>query len=96
MGLASLSASQVSSMCRELDACVENLQSRLFGNAGFPYVFLDATYISCRDSGRVSKAALVTAIGVFHRIEFELFTKQKFRVSRRKFFGFHGEGHAGP
>jgi transposase-like protein len=63
MGLASLSASQVSSMCRELDACVENLQSRLFGNAGFPYVFLDATYISCRDSGRVSKAALVTAIG---------------------------------
>ena len=29
----------------------------------YPYIWLDATYIKCRDAGRVQSTALVTAIG---------------------------------
>lgn len=29
----------------------------------FPYIWLDATHVKCRDGGHVSSCALVTAIG---------------------------------
>ena len=40
-----------------------DLQERDLSDATYPYIFLDATYIKCRDSGHVSSTALVSAIG---------------------------------
>ena len=64
MGIERLSKDQVSAMCRSLDAGVAELASRDLGEVGFPYLFLDATYVKCRRDGRVQSAAVVTAIGV--------------------------------
>ena len=63
MGIGSMSASQVSRICASLDECVADLQGRDLSDVEFPYIWLDATYIKCRDEGRVSSCALVTAIG---------------------------------
>ena len=63
LGVDRMSASQVSRICEVLDAAVEDLQTRDLSDVGFPYLWLDATYVKCRDCGRVSSAAVVTAIG---------------------------------
>lgn len=63
MGIASMSASQVSRICACLDETVEDMQQRDLSGATYPYVWLDATYIKCREAGRVRSTALVTAIG---------------------------------
>ena len=62
MGIDRMSASQVSRICESLDAIVEDLQTRAFEDLRFPYLWLDATYLKCRDNGHVSSTALVTAI----------------------------------
>ena len=61
MGIGRMSASQVSRICESLDAVVEDLQTRVFGELRFPYLWLDATYLKCRDAGHASPTALVTA-----------------------------------
>jgi transposase-like protein len=58
-----MSASQVSRICESLDATVADMQHRSLSDVSFPYLWLDATYIKCRDAGHVSSCALVTAIG---------------------------------
>ena len=63
IGIDRMSASQVSRMCSSLDDAVADLQERDLSGARFPYIWLDATYIKCRDAGRVQSTALVTAIG---------------------------------
>ena len=63
MGMDRMSASQVSRICEVLDAAVADLQERDLSDVAFPYLWLDATYIKCRDAGHVSSCALVTAIG---------------------------------
>ena len=63
MGIDRMSAGQVSRMCSSLDDAVADLQERDLSGARFPYIWLDATYIKCRDAGRVQSTALVTAIG---------------------------------
>lgn len=63
MGVDRMSASQVSRICASLDATVADVQGRDLSDAAFPYVWLDATYVKCRDGGHVSSCALVTAIG---------------------------------
>ena len=63
MGIDRMSAGQVSRMCSSLDDAVADLQERDLSGARFPYIRLDATYIKCRDAGRVQSTALVTAIG---------------------------------
>ena len=42
---------------------VADLQERDLSDVAYPYIWLDATYIKCRDAGRVQSTALVTAIG---------------------------------
>lgn len=63
LGINRMSRSQVSRICESLDDTVADLQGRDLSDVGFPYLWLDATYIKCRDSGHVSSCALVTAIG---------------------------------
>jgi transposase-like protein len=61
---AGISKSEVSRICRELDGEVAAFQSRSLAHTGFPYVFLDATYLKARVDGRVVSRAVVIATGV--------------------------------
>ena len=63
MGIDRMSASQVSRICSSLDESVADLRERDLSDVSYPYIWLDATYIKCRDAGRVQSTALVTAIG---------------------------------
>lgn len=58
-----MGASQVSRICESLDGAVADLQERIFNGVTFPYLWIDATYIKCRDGGHVSSCAMVTATG---------------------------------
>ena len=64
MGVDRMSSSQVSKICESLDETVADLQERDPSDVAFPYTWVDATYVKCRDGGHVSSCALVTAIGV--------------------------------
>lgn len=63
LGVSSLSSSEVSRLCAELDGAAEAFRSRPIEGAS-PYVWLDATYMKCQVGGRYVSQALVTAIGL--------------------------------
>lgn len=56
-----LSPSAVSRMTAGLDADATSVREAEYSQR-FPYLWLDATYVSCRDGGRVEGRAVVTAI----------------------------------
>lgn len=63
LGVSSLSSSEVSRLCSELDESAAAFRSRpIEGDS--PYVWLDATYMKCQVDGRYVSQALVTAIGL--------------------------------
>lgn len=62
LGFASLSPSRVSRMTSDLDEEVAALNAQRFEGMSFPYLWLDATYLSCRDEGHVQPKGVVTAI----------------------------------
>jgi putative transposase len=63
MGMTSISRSQVSSICRGIDVCVQAfLQRPLEGE--WPYLWLDATYVKVRKNGRVVSVAVIIACAV--------------------------------
>jgi len=64
LGVDRMSAAQVSRICSGLDQTVKDMQTRDLSGVTYPYIWLDATYIKCRDLGHVSSCALVTVIGV--------------------------------
>lgn len=60
LGMTSLSKSEVSRICSELDSQVENWRRRpLIGR--FPYLWLDAAYVKVREAGRVTSRAVAAA-----------------------------------
>ena len=64
LGVDSMSKSQVSELCKAIDEEVERLRtSSLLGHI-IRYVWIDATYVSCRVDGRFVSVAVVTAIGL--------------------------------
>jgi putative transposase len=63
LGLQSISKSQVSVLCRELDTEVERFRNRPLTEA-YPYVWLDATFVKGRQEGRIVAQAVVIALGV--------------------------------
>ena len=63
LGMEGISKSQVSRACQELDGEVERFRARRLAG-GYPYVWLDATYVKARQDGRVVSMAVVIAIGV--------------------------------
>jgi len=64
LGIDGLSKSEVSRMCAGLDAEVEAFRRRPLGEAAFPYLWLDATYLKVREAGRVVSMAALVATGV--------------------------------
>ena len=71
LGMTGISKSQVSRLCRELDAEVERFRTRRL-DGPYPYVWLDATFLKVRKDGRVVSMAVVIAIGVNERGEREV------------------------
>jgi len=61
-----ISKSEVSRICAGLDERVDAFRNRTLGHVGFPYVYLDATYINVRDDalGQVVSRAVVVATGI--------------------------------
>lgn len=59
---ASLSPSRISRMTAELDEEVAALRAERFDGTAFPYLWLDATYLNCRDEGHVQSKGVITAI----------------------------------
>jgi len=61
-----ISKSEVSRICAGLDERVDAFRNRTLGHTGFPYVYLDATYINVRDDalGQVVSRAVVIATGI--------------------------------
>lgn len=62
LGVDGISKSEVSRICRALNADVEAFQSRAIEGA-HPYVWLDATYHKVQEAGRVVSLATVVAVG---------------------------------
>ncbi|HEX3566309.1 MAG TPA: IS256 family transposase [Acidimicrobiales bacterium] len=61
---AGISKSEVSRICGELDEVVASFRERRLDHVGFPYVYLDATYLHVRENHQVTSKAVVIATGV--------------------------------
>lgn len=63
MGMTGISKSQVSRLCSEIDTRVDAFLDRPL-EGGWPYLWLDATYIKVRRSGRIVSVAAIVAVAV--------------------------------
>ena len=63
MGMSGISKSQVSRLCGEIDEKVQTFLTRPL-EGDWPYVWLDATYVKVRQTGRIVPVAVTIAIGV--------------------------------
>src|SRR5512135_1529074 len=63
MGLAGISKSQVSKVCKEIDERVNGFLDRPL-EGEWPYLWLDATYLKVREGGRVVSVAAIIAVAV--------------------------------
>lgn len=61
MDIDHMSSSQVLRICELPDGIVANLQARDLSKVAYPYVWLDAIYVKCRNGSHVSSCALATA-----------------------------------
>ena len=63
MGMTGISKSQVSRLCGEIDERVNAFLSRPI-EGDWPYLWIDATYVKVRASGRIVSVAVIIAVGV--------------------------------
>src|SRR6476620_10627184 len=63
LGMTGISKSQVSRLCEEIDEKVKAFLSRPI-EGDWPYLWVDATYVKARESGRIVSAAVIVAVGV--------------------------------
>src|SRR5579884_2789975 len=63
MGMSGISKSQVSLLCAELDEKVKAFLNRPL-EGDWPYLWIDATYLKVRQSGRIVSVAVIVAVGV--------------------------------
>lgn len=63
MGMSGISKSQVSRLCEEIDEKVKAFLARPL-EGDWPYLWIDATYLKVRQSGRIVSVAVIVAVGV--------------------------------
>ena len=63
MGMTGISKSQVSRLCAEIDERVKGFLERPI-EGSWPYLWIDATYVKVRESGRIVSVAVIIAVGV--------------------------------
>ena len=66
MGLAGISKSQVSKLCKDIDERVNAFLERPI-DGEWPYLWLDATYLKVREGGRIVSVAAIIAMAVYDR-----------------------------
>jgi len=62
MGMSAISKSQVSRLCAEIDERVQTFLHRPI-EGDWPYLWIDATYLKVRQTGRIVSVAAIIAIG---------------------------------
>ena len=62
LGIAEMSRSRVSRLASSLDEQVDALRRQDLSHTSWPYLWLDATYVSCREAGAARSTALVVAV----------------------------------
>jgi putative transposase len=63
LGMTGISKSQVSRLCGEIDERVQAFLNRPI-EGDWPYLWIDATYVKVRVSGRIVSVAVILAVGV--------------------------------
>ena len=63
MGMTGISKSQVSRLCSEIDGKIAAFLNRPL-EGDWPYLWLDATYVKIRASGRIVSVAVIVAVAV--------------------------------
>ena len=63
MGMSGISKSQVSRLCEEIDERVNAFLDRPI-EGDWPYLWIDATYVKVRETGRIVSVAVIIAVGV--------------------------------
>src|SRR5512143_3205134 len=63
MGMSGISKSQVSRLCEEIDQRVKAFLDRPI-EGDWPYLWIDATYVTVRQAGRIVSVAVIVAVGV--------------------------------
>jgi putative transposase len=63
MGMSGISKSQVSRLCTEIDERVHGFLDRPI-EGDWPYLWIDATYVKCREAGRIVSKAVIIAVAV--------------------------------
>jgi putative transposase len=63
MGMSGISKSQVSRLCTEIDERVHAFLDRPI-EGDWPYLWIDATYVKCREAGRIVSKAVIIAVAV--------------------------------
>jgi len=63
LGMTGISKSQVSRLCTEIDERVQAFLNRPI-EGDWPYLWIDATYVKVRASGRIVSVAVILAVGV--------------------------------
>jgi putative transposase len=63
MGMSGISKSSVSKLCKDIDERVNAFLKRPIAG-DWPYLWLDATYLKVRDSGRIVSVAAIIAVAV--------------------------------
>ena len=64
LGITRLSKSQVSDLAKSLDPLVTSFRERPLDGGPYPYVWLDALALRCREGGRTVHVAALVAVGV--------------------------------
>jgi len=64
LGITAMSKSQVSELAKSLDATVASFRERPLDGGPYPYVWLDALALRCREGGRTVHVAALVAVGV--------------------------------
>ena len=63
MGMSGISKSQISRLCEEIDERVQAFLERPL-EGGWPYLWIDATYVKVRQNGRIVSVAVTLAVAV--------------------------------
>src|SRR5215468_2476697 len=63
MGMSGISKSQVSRLCEEIDHRVKAFLERPI-EGDWPYLWIDATYVTVRQAGRIVSVAVIVAVAV--------------------------------
>ena len=62
MGIEKMDKSRVSRLCKSLDEEINTLRQRDLSAKTWPYLWLDATYVKCREAGAARSSAVVIAV----------------------------------